>query len=100
LNRADFRPARTDGKIDLAVPVDVIGIETDVIEFELVFENHVRRPARVFEPDQAVLRQGDRVEFAVAVDVGGRHRVADLADVRVEYDLFEDGKLRRRGGLC
>ena len=64
-----------------------------MIEVELVFENDMGSPGRVFKPDQSILGERDRIGFAVIVDIGHSDRVTDLADVVVEDDVLELGNL-------
>src|SRR5262249_34663596 len=88
-------PRRPQGKIDLAVTVDIVRLNTHVIAIGGPLDDRVLLPPRVGEPDDRVLGHRHDVRLAVAVDVGHRKRITDIADVRV--DLLEPDlrKLRR-----
>ena len=88
-------PRRRQGEIDLAVAVDVVGLDADVVVLGRPLDDRVLFPPRVGEPDDRVLGHGHDVELAVAVDVGGGHRVADLADVGIDLLSPERRELGR-----
>ena len=88
-----------EGEVDPAVAVDVVRLDADVVALGGVLDDVVLRPARVRVPDDRVLGHGHDVGLAVAVDVGRRHRVADVADVRVDLLGLEPGEFRPGGEI-
>ena len=55
-------------------------------------------PARVFVPDDGVFGHDHDVGLSVAVHVGGRHRIADLAGMRVDLLRLKAGKSAATAG--
>ena len=97
LRRGGRVPTRTQGEVDLAVAVDVVGLEADVVALGLALDDRVLRPRGVLIPINGVLGDGDHVGLLVAVDIGRGDGVDDLARVGVDFLRHELGEVGGRG---
>ena len=86
-------PGGPEREVDLSIPVDVVRGEADVVRLGRPLQNDVLFPGRVLEPGDRVFRQRGDVGLAITIDVGRRHRVADLADLRVDLLGFKSGEI-------
>ncbi len=82
-------PAGPEGEVDPAVAVDVVRLDADVVTGGRPADDVVLSPAWVLVPDDRILGRDHDVGLAVAVHVGHRDRVADLAGMRVDLLRFE-----------
>src|SRR6516162_5746083 len=67
----------TKGEVDLAVAVNVISVNADVVGLGAAVDDRAFLPWWVLEPDHARLIDDDDVFLAVAVDVHEEDRVTD-----------------------
>src|SRR5262249_7910997 len=86
-------PVGAEGEVDLAVAVDVVGGDADVVGLGLVFDDDAPLPGRIFVPDDALLINDDNVLLAVAIHVHQQDRVAN-AEVFLDFLHFEARKDR------
>ena len=91
-------PAGSECEIDAAVTVDVVRLDADIIAGSRAANDVVLAPARVLVPDHRVLGHDHDVELTIAVHVGRRDRVADLAGMRVDLLRLKSGKVGSDGG--
>src|SRR5207253_11266897 len=83
---------------NFAVAVDVVWIETNVVERGLALRDDAHLPRWIFEPDDARFVDDDDVELGVAIDVDEADGVADgerlvdffRAEFRVDCSADED----------
>jgi hypothetical protein len=90
-------PPGAEGEVDAAVAVDVVRLVADVVARGGPLQDHMLRPAGIGEPDDRVVGNGDDIRAAVCVHVGGRHREADLADMRDDLLRLAARELGRVG---
>ena len=85
-----------DGEVELAIAIDVVRGDADVVLLRFAVEDDVLLPRRVLIPDQLRGVDGDDVRFAVFIDVGGDDRVDDtevfLKLLRPEFQLGSEGQ--------
>ena len=93
-------PAGPEGEVDPAVAVDVVRLDADVVARGRLPDDVMLAPARVLVPDDGVLGHGHDVGLLVAVDVGHGDRVADVADVRVDFLRLKLGQIRPRASTA
>ncbi len=100
MNAADvfIEPAGSESEVDLAVAVDVLRRDANVISLGLVFDDDSPLPIGSLIPQHAILGDGDDVLLAVTIDIGQRHGVTDFADLGIERLGLERWELRRAGG--
>ena len=89
-------PAGAQGEIDPAVAIDVVRLDAHVIPSCRSSDDVVLAPAWVLVPDDRILGHGHHVELVVAVHVGGRDGVADLAGMRIDLLASETWGIRPR----
>src|SRR5689334_9996864 len=70
-------PGGAEGEIDMAVAVDVVRREADVVLPCLALQDDVLVPIRVFEPEDAVAIDNRNIEPLVAVHIQEPHRIAN-----------------------
>ena len=76
-------PPGPNGEVDLAVAVDIVGLDAHVVARGFALNDDVLFPGWILVPENGILGERNDVGLLVAVDVGGRHGVNDLAGVRV-----------------
>ena len=78
-------PACAECEIDVAVAVDIMRLNADVVAGGFAVNDFVFSPRRVFVPDDGVFGNDHDIGLSIAVHIGGRDCVADLAGVRVDF---------------
>ncbi len=67
-------------------------LQADVIAFGGVLDDHMSGHRGIGIPIDGVFRDGDGIGLAVAIDVGHRDGVTDVADVRINRLGLEGGE--------
>ncbi len=91
------RAASAKRKIDATVAVNVVWLDANVVSSRRTPNDFVFCPAWVFVPDDRILGNDHDVGFPIAIQVGGRDCVADLAGVRVDFLWLESWEVSRTG---
>ena len=84
-----FDPSGTNREVDLAIAINVLSGNADVIQRRLILDDDALLPARVLIPQHSVLSDDNDVRLLVAIDVGERDRIANLPGERVDDLLGE-----------
>ena len=94
--RVGRSPGRTEREVDPAITVNIVRLQTNVVSLGPTTQDVALLPRGVLVPDDRVVRHGDDVELAIAVDVGGDHGITNLADRRVDHFPPPRRRVRRR----
>src|SRR5262245_22456350 len=70
-------PVGAEGEVDVAVAVDVVGVDADVVVLSHAVEDDAAFPGRILVPVDARGIDDDDILLAVAVDIAEEDRVAD-----------------------
>ena len=96
-----FDPASPQNEINLAITINVVGGDADIVHLSLIFQDDMLRPAWCLIPLNAVLADRNDIQFSVAVDVSLGDGIANGPDFWVDHlfdELGTSGKRRLR--LC
>ncbi len=83
-------PLGTHGNFDLAVPINILRGNADIVLERKVFKNQVLGPFRVAVPDKLFLVGEEDIRFSVPVDITDGYTVAD-GDLVIDDLGFEGG---------
>ena len=91
-------PVGAQREVNLAVAVDVEGIDANVVSLGAPLDDDVFFPSRVLEPEDALRIDNDDVLLAVAIDIREQHGIAD-AELFAEFLHAEVGESGCRRGV-